>query len=697
MPIGSKDKHHRRKSTGKEHHRDNRIVHTEAGQFKSTSNHPVPGVIKMTAPAPKGRYAIASSSNPLNVNVPRFFPQPGDGGLSASNPVSPIKPHASFSQVSERKVSDDVHSLTLTRSDGSKRTFHILSQLTLTDREALEKAHPDVAKKITGNNSDDADIDIHRLGQGTFSFVSLAKDDSGLFYAVRAVLNENELPRQIATANADGEAASSHTKVPEIKLSASDDSQLSAPLIPLVPRGKVLLDTMSEIEVHSVLKSHGLDDALLLIKDAVVVQNPDGIQIYQFLPLADLGNGMDIINKASYLDVKDREQLFYYVFQKLMPSMVKIHAANTAINDIKPENTLFTRDAQVSFSDFGAACYLDDSGKLKVTSTLNDNRYLAPYSDMPISPELTSKNRTHRLIEHNKRVLHRNQRCDLWSLGLTLLQFWEPGMVEEFYDAAINRRYAPLPTATASKPLTQFSMFRRAVANDYSNPVPAMVINTDEVTSEPIVTFPSAEQVITIYKEELQHHIFNSLAFKRLPQNFQMLFRSMLRLDEEINLEESLCDMLSINLLFTKVEAGEVSEALDKMLKSNGLIEGDSSIISLFHKLQSFPNRRFNPDLLTAIKGQMLDLSEKLPETAPVWQLFKSSAPARYMDDVLPLVLQLKSSKESKGETDSASYKYLAIIEYLCHGELPYEGIFNSLSDLVSTLEHKDVPVFSLT
>jgi serine/threonine protein kinase len=694
MPTGSKDKHHRRKSTGKENHSDKRIVHVEAGSIKSPLYYPVHGVIKMSLAAPKPGRAIASSSNLSNVDVARIFPEPGDGGLSASNPVSPVKPHAAFSQISEKSVSGDEHSLTLTRADGSEKTFHILSQLTPADRKALEEHHPDVAKKIVGNNSGEADIDIPRLGQGTFSFVSLARDNSGLFYAVRAVLNENELPRQIATV--EGQSALTTSNVPEIKLSASDDSELSAPLIPLVPRGKVLLDTMSEIEVHSVLKNHGLDDTLLLIKDAVVVQNSDGIQIYQFLPLADLGNGLDIINKVSYLDVKDRKQLFYYVFQKLIPSMVKIHAANTAINDIKPENILFTRDAQVSFSDFGAACYLDNSGKLKVTSTLNDNRYSAPYSAMPISPGLTIKNRAHRLIEYNKRVLHRNQRCDLWSLALTLLQFWEPGMVEEFYEAAINRRYSPIPIKTPGMPLTQFSMFRRVVANDYSNPVPEMVISTNEASPEPSEKYPSAEQVIAIYKEELQHYIFSSPAFNTLPNSFRMLFRSMLQLEEEINLKESLCDMLSINLFPTKVESGVLAEALHKMLKSQGLLDGDDRVLSLFHKFQTLPNRRFNLDLLNVIKGRILHLSEKLPEIDAVWRALEKCSTERYMDEVLPVVLGLKALQKTVEERDSVSYRFLVIMESFCHGELPYEVMLNSLSGLISDLEDGESLVFSL-
>lgn len=689
MPTGTKDKHHRRKSTGKENHRDKRIV------AKPTPNLQVHGVIKMSEPAPKGIHAIASSSNPINVDAAVFFPELGEGGLSASNPVSPVKPNTSFSRISKKKVSDKKHSLTLKRADGSEKTFHILSQLTPFDREALVQAHPYLAKKIVGNNFANVDIEIPRLGQGTFSFISLAKDGDGLFYAVRAVLNENELPKQMTLENAEASAAPSDAKIPEIMLEDSDESALSE-LVPLVPRGKVLLDTMSEIEVHSVLKSHGLDDSLLLITDAAVVQNSDGIQIYQFLPLADLGNGLDIINKVSYLDVHDREYLFYYVFQKLIPSMVKIHAANTAINDIKPENTLFTRDAQVSFSDFGAACYLDNSGKLKLTSTLNDNRYSAPYSNMTISPGLTSKSRSHRLIEYNKRVLQKNQRCDLWSLGLTLLQFWEPGMVEAFYDAAINRRYSPIPTVTESKPLRQFSLFRSAVANDYSNPVPEMVMDTGETTSAPTIKFPSAEQVITIYKEELQNHIFSSPAFRRLPLNFQSLFRTMLQLNVEINLKESLSDMLSTSLFARKVEAEQVSEALDELLKSNGLINGDSRIMSLFQKFQSLPNRRFNPDLTTAIKEKIVHLSELLPETATVWDIFKESTPERYLDEVYPVVLELKSLKEEADDKDSATYCFLEIIESLCHGDLPYESILNSLSSLTYTLEHIDSPVISL-
>lgn len=603
--------------------------------------------------------ASDSDADDKSNSVLSLTPEPGEKGLSVSNPGSRYRVNNASSIISvqtRREVQDS--SIKLTHADGTERKFYLLSQLNESDRRALEKAHPFVAKKITANKSADEIIEIPRLGQGTFSFVSLAKDEEGLFYAVRAVLNSRELPEQPTEAG-----------------------------VPLVSRGEVLLNTMSEIGVHSFLKEQGLDDSILLMRDAAVVKNPDGVQIYQFLPLADLGNGADIISKASYLSSKEREDLFCYTFLKLITAMIKIHAANIAINDIKPENILFTRAGHISFSDFGAACYID-SHKLKLTSLLSDKRYLAPFSDKPISLSPDVKNRNRRIIESNRNLLYKKQRCDLWSLALTLLEFWEPAMVEDFCEAAVTRRYSPL---VSSSPPVRLSLFRPA-PSDYSIPVSAGEV-TASINSQPQPELPAVDQVIVIYKQELQRHIFNSPAFSKLPSDCQKLFRLMLGTDAEINTKESLIDMLSsfTDLPGFLTRPAEVPDILAKMFGTPiSFTDENGSILAIFNKFLTIPNRTFNPDLFHAIKSEIQRISEKLPVIKPVQNAFEKSTPGEFVADVSPVIQHVRLSLH---ETDSdieleRVRRFLDILDSLCQGNLPYESIFNSLISLSSDLNN---------
>ena len=273
-------------------------------------------------------------------------------------------------------LNEEDSSLDLIRADGSVRKFYLLNKMSERDLSLLKKKHPLVAKKLL--NSDSSII-----GRGTFSFVSLAKDEHGEFYAMRAILSQADI---------QGE-----TK-----------------------RGQVLFDTKNELDLHELLKRKIGKEDILLIEDAGLVKKPDGLQIYQVLPLADLGNGKDIIMKMSYLKPYEKTILFNTAVKKLFTSIIRLHLEDTTLNDIKPENILFTSKRIISFSDFGAATYITED-TLKQASSLKDRRYLAPFSALPSTTPLL----THKC-------------CDLWALALTVLEFWDPRMVVEFTDAIIE-------------------------------------------------------------------------------------------------------------------------------------------------------------------------------------------------------------------------------------------------------------------
>ncbi|MHB1221652.1 MAG: protein kinase domain-containing protein, partial [Gammaproteobacteria bacterium] len=365
-------------------------------------------------------------------------------------------------------------------ADQKNKKMSIFKKINRKDRMALERQHPELAKTLLSSTNAD-EIDVPMLGKGTFCFVLLGKNEDGKFHAVREILNQQEL-----TSNMQGDIA----------------------------RGQVLFDTCIELEMQKKLKDAGLNDLLLLTEEAVLIRDNKQIQIYQFLPLADLGNGKDIIQRINYLSPTDKDDFFDYMAEQLLHAMIQIHDANVAMNDIKLDNILFTRKGLISFSDFGAACYLNNQNRLKIASALKDINYLAPYAhNMPNCSD--------------SEKLRRYQRQDLWSLALTMLALKDIEMVHRFMSAVIPRRKIFLATNIGAN----------VTPLDDSQELTAFLDLSEDCYTSAEYKPDLSTSLLSIYQEELTQHIFQSHSFLTLSTQYQTLFQQMLNLNtDELNL-----------------------------------------------------------------------------------------------------------------------------------------------------------------
>ncbi|MFJ1268565.1 hypothetical protein ACD661_08375 [Legionella lytica] len=542
-------------------------------------------------------------------------------------------------------------SITLVRNSGEQKKFYLRSTLSSQEQVALHNAHPLLAKRILGPLMDTETAQVSLLGQGTFSSVRLAKDEQGTFFAVRAILSKEELIQSISSQS--------------------------------LSRGKVLFDTMTELKVHALLKAQNLHDSVLLTEDVAILRTLEGIQLYQFLPLADLGNGNSIINKTSFLPGSEKQLLFDYIALKLLAALEKIHAQNVAINDIKPANILFTSTGFVSFSDLGAVSYLDAQHNLKYASILKDQRYLAPYRALA---ENASDS------EH----LKKNQRADLWSLALTLLEFWDQTLVTEFIDRALTRRYfqQTLPAVSAST-VPRGVGYYVADTQIEAKPLNAETsIALDPVASSSITRTPKTlEEVQHIYQEELEKCLFTSASFAALPCSYQTLFKAMLNLDPSPN---------------------NMTTSLASLRNEHRRLSIDTrTILPLLAKFLTIPDDKFNAELLKYILQKIEELLTILEESAQmrsqIINSFNIYAPADFARFVLPLIEELGyrnamhpsasihnqffppcAGTSPEREQTALKTSFISILTKFCKGDLPHYMVLNNLTDLLHSLDsHK--------
>lgn len=247
------------------------------------------------------------------------------------------------------------------------------------------------------------------LGEGTFSKVRLAKVKFGpnyIYCAARKIKSTESL----MTVGPDG-----------------------LPRSPLT-RPKVVQMTKSELEILKLITEILHDDPI--IRDRIVFpytyfekMNSSGEpQIYQILPLADIGNGNDYCLKLSASDYlfkdalrNDYINIYAYMVESLIETMVKLNTNQIFINDIKPDNILFFSDGKVCFADFGSA---------SIRYTNNDKEIMLQASELSDIQFKHPKNRLYKAFckSHNidnvtNTTLTNN---DPWALGLTLLQLFHP-------------------------------------------------------------------------------------------------------------------------------------------------------------------------------------------------------------------------------------------------------------------------------
>lgn len=496
----------------------------------------------------------SAKSNETEVNGQDDLNQTSVTGIPSS-PKIPILAN-SF------KYDEEKLTIELTRADGTVRKFVIIRDLTESDLTPIKEKHPLVARKLSGA------IDS-LLGEGTFSSVRLAKDNNNKFYAVRSILN---------------------------KPSSSKFS-----------REQVIVDTKRELKLHSRLRSKQFKNITLLIEDAVETEENGETQIYQFLPLADLGNGSEIIRRMTYLKAEDKQYLFNFIVQKLLGSMLEFHQENITVNDIKPENILFTSQLVVSFSDFGAVTYLTTNGARKQASPLKDQRYLAPFS-IP--------------NDSSSRDLTQNKYCDLWALGLTLIEFLEPALFNNFIAAV-------LPQSHCETNLHEENLQNNSLSQSY--------------------------------QEYLECYIFSTPQFRALNPALKSLLEIMLTADVE---NQSSLD--------------NIYEGMGK-LASNEIDQ--ERVASIFKKIESLPDSVFNDFLLENIKGSISTHVGEFSEIAPIVEALNNNHHSDYKENILPHIETLLVNISGENPARKARLtELLNILGNFCSGESTYDRTSNALT-----------------
>jgi serine/threonine protein kinase len=466
---------------------------------------------------------------------------------------------------------------------------------------------------------------------------------------------------------------------------------------PIAP-GQVLFDTMNELEAHAFLKERNLANDLILIEDAVILKEPNGIQICQFLPFAELGNGKEMIKKMSYLGSKEKTIFFNYIMAQLIPVLIKIHAENFAINDIKPENILFSREG-ISFSDFGAATFLDKNQQIKRASALKDKRYLSPKGYLTQDALST-------LNKPDLEKLKLNQCNDLWAFALTLLEFWDQSIIQNYIEASLIRQYSTVPVsepeksnpekvigfyvAEGSTPIDfSFTMLANNMAGSTTSTSNASNANSSDISPPPLSTV----ELIRIHKEELEKHVFKSKSFSKLPREYQNLFKKMLDLKTmQPDIIASLHEITS-------------HPALTSIALSN-----NAMIHPIIKKFLTIPDETFSPELFSLMKEKiknllvsfscsrtlskdlmvqfdtldpcdfstilpLITLLERGTETTPTVNTRHSAFSSK------PLFLPVPRKTPSENE-ETLFEKFINTLNNLCRGEIPHFAAYNELVEI---------------
>lgn len=133
-------------------------------------------------------------------------------------------------------------------------------------------------------------------------------------------------------------------------------------------------------------------------------------QLYQFLPISDLG---DLSNIATIMLVtnlynKSDEQSLYLtaVSNYMIRAVMELHAKNAYHRDIKPDNFLFDNNGAPLLADFGSLAYKTQEGTFETVSLITSARY-KPFTFLYRA--CTS--------EEQKNSMH-----DQWALALSILE-----------------------------------------------------------------------------------------------------------------------------------------------------------------------------------------------------------------------------------------------------------------------------------
>ena len=170
---------------------------------------------------------------------------------------------------------------------------------------------------------------------------------------------------------------------------------------------------------QDVLKDNISSELIAPVETAAETTNKKGqAVIYQFLPVADLGDGNEFI-KFMHTQLsgsieeqeKKRKDLLLFITYSLLNVIKETEEKGIYHRDIKPDNFLMFNDStnglSIKLADFGVAGYEYRNEKNEIVNVaISEN---ADRSYFP--PEVTTKDYT-------------KSRHQSWQLGLTLLQFY---------------------------------------------------------------------------------------------------------------------------------------------------------------------------------------------------------------------------------------------------------------------------------
>ncbi|MBA2654776.1 MAG: protein kinase family protein [Gammaproteobacteria bacterium] len=140
-----------------------------------------------------------------------------------------------------------------------------------------------------------------------------------------------------------------------------------------------------------------------------------GHKIYQFMPLATLGSGLQLKSLLKYLDGPERNRILIYTASIILSTFTQMQNTQMFHRDFKASNLLINNDGNIYVSDFGG-------GYIARPADFNANEEFqvsAMIDTLFCSPELhhltMTNNPIYEQIDYMKGL-------DNWRVGLTLLE-----------------------------------------------------------------------------------------------------------------------------------------------------------------------------------------------------------------------------------------------------------------------------------
>lgn len=132
-------------------------------------------------------------------------------------------------------------------------------------------------------------------------------------------------------------------------------------------------------------------------------------KLYQFMPLATLGDGENLKKLIANLDQHDRELIIKYVTVSLMKALAAMHAHALYHRDLKLGNILVSHDGEVKISDFGSA-------------VANPNRVANHGETLTVSEKMDAHYFPPEMVSGHYSLDSYYESLDNWRIGLTILR-----------------------------------------------------------------------------------------------------------------------------------------------------------------------------------------------------------------------------------------------------------------------------------